>query len=90
MPDYPARLDVDYPAAAVARAGPGQVVAARAAALPDRRGVRRRRVAVFNEANDDWAWTSGGGLIGCLVLIAGVVLLFTGRYPRGIFDFVWA
>ena len=38
--------------------------------------------------NDDWGWTSGAGLIGCLVLIAGVVLLFTRRYPKGIFDFV--
>ena len=33
-------------------------------------------------------WTSGGGLIGLLGCIAGVVLLFTGRYPKPIFDFV--
>src|ERR1043166_5355209 len=31
---------------------------------------------------------SNGGLVMLLVLIAGVALLFTGTYPRGIYDFV--
>jgi hypothetical protein len=40
---------------------------------------------------DDWGgWPlwSFGGLVGTLVVFAGVALLFTTRYPRGIFDFV--
>ena len=30
----------------------------------------------------------GGGLLGILVLIAGLALLFTARYPRGLFDLI--
>ena len=43
---------------------------------------------------DDWAggwgWgnPAGGSLIGLLVLIAGVAILFTGRYPRDLFRLV--
>jgi uncharacterized protein DUF4389 len=88
VPDYPARLNVEYPQS-LSR---GLVLVKWwLLALP-----QYIVVAVFaggawagwNAANDDSAWTSGGGLIGLLVLIAGVVLLFTGRYPKAIFDFV--
>jgi hypothetical protein len=34
-----------------------------------------------------WSWQTPG-LVDLLVLIAAVALLFTARYPRGIFDFV--
>jgi hypothetical protein len=34
------------------------------------------------------AWAGPANLVTILVIIAGVSLLFTGRYPRGIFEFV--
>src|SRR5947208_1075147 len=36
-------------------------------------------------ASNGWA---GGGLVGLLVFIAAIVVLFTGRYPRPLYDFV--
>jgi hypothetical protein len=87
VPDYPAHLAVEYPQG-LSR---GLVLVKWwLLALPHylivgvfAGGV----VAGMNAANNDGAWSSGGGLIGLLVFIAGVVLLFTGRYPRSIFDF---
>src|SRR5207237_8299779 len=38
-------------------------------------------------ASTEWIWSSGG-LVGLLVLFAGIVLLFTGRYPKSLYDFV--
>ena len=88
VPDYPARLDVERPPA-LSR---GLVLVKWwLLALPHYLGV-----AVFaggawagvNAVGDHAAWSSGSGLIGLLVCIAGIVLLFTGRYPQAIFDFV--
>src|SRR5437588_5306090 len=85
--DYPARLEVQYPEA-LSR---GLVLVKWwLLALP-----QYLVVAVF--ATGAWAASTGagnqwmfgsGGLIGLLVLIAGIVLLFTGRYPKSLYDFV--
>jgi hypothetical protein len=88
VPDYPARLNVEYPR----ELSRGLLLVKWwLLALPHYLIVAvfaGGAWAGFNAANDDSAWTSGGGLIGLLVVIAGVVLLFTGRYPKPIFDFV--
>lgn len=86
-PDYPARLEIPYPE----RLSRGLVLVKWwLLALP-----HYVLVAVFVGGGawvawDDgpWRFVAGGGLVGVLVLIAAVVLLFTARYPRSIFDFV--
>ena len=90
VPDYPAHLEVDYPQ----HLSRGLVLVKWwLLALPHYVVLGfflGGGAYVANEATTadetSWAWTSG--LIGLLVLVAGVVLLFTGRYPRSIYDFV--
>ena len=90
VPDYPAHLDVPYPE----RLSRGLVLVKWwLLALP-----HYVIVALFvgggiwiGTRGESGAWDDGwgaGGLVALLVLIAGVVLLFTGRYPRPIYDFV--
>ncbi len=86
VPDYPARLEIEYPAS-LSR---GLVLVKWwLLALP-----HYLVVAVFVggasaawTAGTQWLWSSGG-LVGLLVFFAGVVVLFTGRYPKPIYDFV--
>ena len=91
-PDYPATLDVPYPE----QLSRGLVLVKWwLLAIP-----HYLVLSVFvgggtwfawgggDHGGDDWRWSGGPGLIALLVLFAGVALLFTTRYPRGIFDFV--
>ncbi|MFR9802363.1 DUF4389 domain-containing protein [Pseudonocardia sp. RS010] len=88
VPDYPARLEIDPPE----RLSRGLVLVKWwLLALP------HYLVLVFLiGAGGTLVWRIGttgaiafdGGLVTVLVLIAVVALLFTGRYPRGLFDLV--
>lgn len=88
--DYPAQLDIVYPQ----RLSRGLVlVKSWLLALP-----HLLIVGLLTSGWASWAATTrdvdgirfsvGGGLIGVLVLIAGLSLLFRARYPRGLFDLV--
>jgi hypothetical protein len=87
VPDYPARLNVDYPEELSRGVA---LVKWWLLAIP-----HYLIVAVFVDTG--WGvWSGGdhslflppGGLISLMVLIAAVVLLFTARYPKPIYDFV--
>ena len=88
VPDYPARLDIGYPPT-LSR---GLVLVKWwLLALPHYLIVAvfgGGALAGWNAANEHGGWSSGGGLIGLLVLFAGLALLFTGSYPRSLYDFV--
>ena len=87
-PEYPAGLDVDYPE----ELSRGLVLIKWwLLAIP-----QYLIVAIFtggawsawSGGDDSWLYATGGGLIGLLVLFAGLALLFTGSYPRSLYDFV--
>ncbi len=87
-PDYPATLELAYPE----RLSRGLVLVKWwLLAIPHYIvvGVFLGGGHAAAEATD-WVWVVGfeAGLIGTLVFFAAVALLFTTRYPRGIFDFV--
>jgi len=76
VPDYPATLDLDYPE----RLSRGLVLVKWwLLAIP-------HYIVIGFFAGGWGAW--GSGLIGALVLFAGVMLLFRERYPADMFDFV--
>jgi hypothetical protein len=75
-PTYPARLQVDRP---------GEL--SRGLCLVKWWLLAIPHYLVVGVIAGGWGYHYGG-LIGILVLIAAVALLFTGRYPRDIFDLV--
>jgi len=89
-PDYPATMDVAYPE----RLSRGLVLVKWwLLALPQYAvvGVFTGGAAYSASSGGGQAWRTdafSGGLIGLLVFFAAIALLFVGRYPRGMYDFV--
>lgn len=88
VPDYPAHLEVEYPE----KLSRGlALVKWWLLAIP-----HYIVVGIFvgsgtwavQGSDEDWRWVWGGGLIGILVVVAAIVLAFTGRYPGSLYDLV--
>jgi hypothetical protein len=91
VPDYPAHLAVDYPE----RLSRGLVLVKWwLLAIPQYIIVSilvGGGIYAGSHTTSGNGWNGGwgaGGLVGLLVLIAGIVLLFTARYPKPLYDFI--
>ena len=83
--DYPADFDVDYPE----RLSHGLVLVKWwLLAIPHLVIIGILGGGVGWWWSFDKGWGSGISLLGVLVIVAGVILLFSGRYQRPLFDFV--
>ncbi len=83
--DYPAHLEIDYPE----RLSRGLVLVKWwLLAIPHYIVVGIFLGSAWSASTDHNEYRSGPGLIGFLVFVAAIILLFTGCYPRTIFDFV--
>jgi hypothetical protein len=92
VPDYPAQLHVPYPE----RLSRGLVLVKWwLLALPHfvvigyfvGGGPWLAMRSDTHSGAQNYSWTAGG-LIALLVFIAAIILIFTGRYPRGLYDFI--
>ena len=85
--DYPADLQVDYPQ----RLSHGLVLVKWwLLAIPHLVIVAAftGSATTWRYDGDDWISNTAPSLIGVLVLVAAVILLFTGRYRRSLFDLI--
>jgi hypothetical protein len=82
-PDYPARLEVVYPE----RLNRWLPLVKWLLAIPHLILVGLFVGGWGWGVGEDWGGWGFAGLVGILVLIACVILLFTGRYPPTLFDF---
>lgn len=87
--DYPARLNVAYPQ----QLSRGLVLVKWwLLAIPHYIVVGLFTSGIVFWSTDwiggEWILETGGGVIGILVFIAGLILLFTARYPQGLFDLI--
>lgn len=84
--DYPVHLDVDYPE----RLSRGLVLIKWwLLAIPHYIIVGLLVGGVwFTTNNSQWGEAGGFGIIGLLAVIGGFCVLFTGAYPKGLFDLV--